>query len=125
MTNQKDTIIQQTIIEELGLQKLSEEEKVKIMVDFLELVLKRLYMETMDKLSQEDQQELMKMLEEKENQEKVEVFLRSRINDYDEFVKKIVEDLKDELKEDIASLGENKTEELKEDMGINTTPTTS
>jgi hypothetical protein len=32
-------------------------------------------------------------------------FLRGKISDYDEFVKKVVSDLKDELKEDIASFG--------------------
>lgn len=102
---EKNTILQQTIVDELGLGNLPEEGKAKILVDLLELVLKRLYMETMDKLSTEDQQELMKMLEEKSDQEKIESFLRSKITDYDEFVKKVVIELKDELKEDIASFG--------------------
>jgi hypothetical protein len=64
MTAQK-TIMQETIVEELGLGDLPEEQKAKVLVDLLELVLKRLYMETMDKLTQEDQQVLMKMLDEK------------------------------------------------------------
>lgn len=102
---EKNTILQQTIIDELGLGDLPEERKAQILVDLLELVLKRLYMETMDRLTKEDQQELMKMLEEKSDQEKVESFLRSKISDYDEFVKKVVSELKDELKEDIASFG--------------------
>ncbi|MDP1845569.1 MAG: DUF5663 domain-containing protein [Candidatus Moranbacteria bacterium] len=104
---EKNTILQQTIIDELGLGDLPEERKAQILVDLLELVLKRLYMETMDRLTKEDQQELMKMLEEKSDQEKVESFLRSKISDYDEFVKKVVSELKDELKEDIASFGKN------------------
>lgn len=104
MTN-KDTILQQTIVDELGLSDLPEERKAKILVDLLELVLKRLYMETMDKLTQEDQRELMKMLEEKAEPDKVEAFLREKISGYEEFVKKVVSDLKDELKEDIASFG--------------------
>lgn len=104
MTTQ-NTIMQETIVEELGLGDLPEERKAKILVDLLELVLKRLYMETMDKLTQEDQQALMKMLEEKGEADKVEEFLRGKISDYDEFVKKVVSDLKDELKEDIASFG--------------------
>ena len=111
MTTQT-TIMQQTIIEELGLEDLPEETKAKALVDLLELVLKRLYMETMDKLTQEDQQELMKMLEEKAEPDQVEKFLREKISDYDEFVKKVVSDLKDELKEDIASFG-NTTGEQK------------
>ena len=76
----QNTILQQTIVDELGLSDLPEEKKAKILVDLLELVLKRLYMETMDKLTQEDQQELMKMLEEKAGSDKVEVFLREKIS---------------------------------------------
>ncbi|TSA45945.1 hypothetical protein D4R51_01010 [bacterium] len=101
----QETILQQTIVDELGLGDLPEERKAQILVDLLELVLKRLYMETMDKLTKEEQQELMNMLEEKADQEKIESFLRSKITDYDEFVKKVVSELKDELKEDIASFG--------------------
>lgn len=103
---QKTTIIQQTIVDELGLGDLSEERKAKMLVDLLELVLKRLYMETMDKLSKDDQEQLMKMIEEKADQEKVEAYLREKINGYDSFVKGVVEELKDELKEDIASFGD-------------------
>lgn len=102
---EKNTILQQTIVDELGLGDLPEERKAQILVDLLELVLKRLYMETMDKLTKEDQQELMNMLEKKADQEKVETFLRSKITNYDEFVKKVVSELKDELKEDIESFG--------------------
>jgi len=101
----QNTIMQETIVEELGLGDLPEEQKAKVLVDLLELVLKRLYMETMDKLTQEDQQELMKMLEEKAESDKVEAFLREKISGYDEFVKKVVSDLKDELKEDVDSFG--------------------
>lgn len=110
---EKNTILQQTIVDELGLGDLPEERKAQILVDLLELVLKRLYMETMDKLTKEEQQELMNMLEEKADQEKIESFLRSKITDYDEFVKKVVSELKDELKEDIASFGEKVPSENK------------
>jgi len=100
-----ETILQQTIVDELGLGDVPEERKAKILVDLLELVLKRLYMETMDKLTKEDQQELMKMLDEKAEAEKIEAFLRGKIEDYNEFVKKVISSLKDELKEDTASFG--------------------
>lgn len=109
----QNTIMQQTIIDELGLGDLPEEKKAQVLVDLLELVLKRLYMETMDRLAKEDQQALMEMLEEKGEPDKVEAFLREKISDYDEFVKKVVGDLKDELKEDIASFGNE--DEAKED----------
>ncbi len=97
--------MQETIVEELGLTDLPEEQKSKVLVNLLELVLKRLYMETMDKLSPEDQKELMKIIDEKGEPDRIEKFLREKISDYDEFVKKVVSDLKDELKEDIAGFG--------------------
>ena len=48
---------------------------------------------------------LDKVLEEKTESDQVEKFLREKIIDYEEFVKNVVSDLKDELKEDIASFG--------------------
>jgi hypothetical protein len=71
---EKNTILQQTIVDELGLGNLPEERQAQVLVDLLELVLKRLYMETMDKLTQEDQQELTGMLEEKADKRKWKLF---------------------------------------------------
>ena len=98
MTN-KETILQQTIIEELGLQELPQEKKEELLVKIGEVVMKRIYLDTMERLEKEDQEKLIDIME--KNPEGVEAFLKEKISDYEEFVKKTVDDFKDELKEDM------------------------
>ncbi|MDI6778201.1 MAG: DUF5663 domain-containing protein [Patescibacteria group bacterium] len=98
MTN-KDTILQQTIIEELGLQDLPREKQEGLLVKIGEVVMKRIYLETMESLEKEDQEKLVDMME--KNPEGIEAFLKEKIPNYEEFVKKVVDNFKGELKEDM------------------------
>src|SRR4030042_5886669 len=98
MTN-KNTILQQTMIEELGLAELPKEKQEELLVKIGEVVMKRIYLDTMERLEKEDQEKLIDLME--KNPEGVEDFLKEKIPDYEEFVKKIVEDFKKELKEDM------------------------
>ena len=108
MTNQKDTIIQQTIIEELGLSELPQEKQEELLAKIGEVLIKRIYLETMERLEKEDQEKLVDMME--KNPDSIEAFLAEKIPNYEEFVKSIIDNFK---------------QELKEDMGINTTPAAS
>lgn len=96
---EKNTILQQTIIEELGLAELSQEKQEELLVKIGEVVMKRIYLETMERLEKEDQEKLIDLME--KNPEGVEVFLSEKIPDYEEFVKKTVDNFKTELKEDM------------------------
>jgi len=95
----KDTILQQTIIEELGLQDLPQEKQEELLVKIGEVVMKRIYLETMEGLEKPDQEKLVDMMD--KNPDGIEVFLKEKISNYDEFVKKVVDDFKGELKEDM------------------------
>ncbi len=95
----KDTILQQNIIEELGLQALPEEEQAEFLFKMTEAVLKRIYVDTVEKLGEEDRSELMKLIDSNAEAEQIEEFLKGKIENYDEFVKKTVEDFKNQLKE--------------------------
>jgi hypothetical protein len=95
----KDTILQQTIIEELGLQDLPQERQEELLGKVGEVVMKRIYLETMEKLEKDNQEKLIDIME--KNPDKVEVFLAEKIPDYEEFVKKIVDDFRKEMKEDM------------------------
>jgi hypothetical protein len=101
------TILQQTIIEELGLAELSQEKQEELLVKIGEVVLKKIYLETMERLEKEDQEKLVDIME--KNPEGVEVFLKEKFPDYEEFVKKIVDDFKTELKEDMGIEGNLKS----------------
>ena len=98
MPNQ-NTILQQTIIEELGLQDLPQEKQEQLLVKIGEVVIKRIYLETMENLEKPDQEKLVDMME--KNPDGIEAFLKEKIPNYDEFVKKIVDDFKGEMKEDM------------------------
>lgn len=98
MTNQ-NTILQQTIIEELGLQDLPKEKQEELLVKIGEVVLKRIYLDTMERLEKEDQEKLVDLME--KNPDDVEKFLTEKIPDYENFVKNVVDNFKSELKEDM------------------------
>jgi hypothetical protein len=98
MTDQS-TVLKQTIIEELGLGDLPQEKQDELMTQIGEVVMKRIYLETMETLEKEDQEKLVDLME--KDPEGVEVFLREKISDYDNFVKKVVDEFKAELKEDM------------------------
>jgi hypothetical protein len=95
----QNTVLKQTIIEELGLQSLPQEKQEELMAQIGEVVMKRIYLETMESLEKEDQEKLIDLMEKKP--EEAESFLREKIPDYDNFVKKVVDDFKAELVEDM------------------------
>ena len=98
MTDQ-NTILKQTIIEELGLGDLPQEKQDELMTQIGEVVMKRIYLETMETLEKEDQEKLVDLME--KTPDGVETYLREKIPDYDNFVKKVVDEFKAELKEDM------------------------
>lgn len=107
----QDTILQQSIIEELGLQNLPKEKQEEILVQMTEVLLKKIYLETFEQLGEGDREEMAKMLESEAEPEKVEAFLHTKIDDYDGFVKKIVEDFNEEMKKTSVDMEEIKDEE--------------
>jgi hypothetical protein len=87
------------IIEELGLGELPQEKQEELLVKIGEVVMKRVYLNTMERLERADQDRLIDIMD--KNPDQVETFLTAKIPDYEEFVKKIVEDFKREMKEDM------------------------
>jgi len=95
MTNE----IQEKLIDELGLADLPAEKKDQLIIKMTEVVLKRIFLETMEKLTDSDQDEYTKMIDDNVESEKLEEFLRSRITGYEDMVTKIVADFMKEMKE--------------------------
>jgi hypothetical protein len=52
--------VQKTIIDELGLSDLPEDKKEQLVLKMTEAVLKRIFLETMEKLSEKEQEEYAK-----------------------------------------------------------------
>lgn len=91
--------MQQTIIDELGLGSLPQQKQEELLVKIGEVVMKRIYLETMENLEKEDQEKLVDLMD--NSPDGIEAFLKEKFPDYDDFVKKVVEEFKKEMKEDM------------------------
>ena len=105
----QDTILQKTIIEELGMQNISQEQQEELLAKMGDVLFKRVLLETLETLSEEDQKIFGEMVDAKKSAEEVEEFLKSKIENYDEFVKKVSDDFRKELtgikEEELAKAG--------------------
>lgn len=94
--------IQKTLMEELGLSDLPRDKQEELIIKMTEVLLKRIFLETMEKLDDSGKEEYEKIMESgKATPEQMEEFLKSKIKNYDELVQKIVDEFKEEMKGDI------------------------
>lgn len=93
---------QKTLAEEMGLGGLSQDKQEELLVRMTEVLLKRIFLETLEKLSEDDQEAYSKMIDAGAEPQEIENFLKEKISNYDEMVKKIVDDFKEEMKKDLA-----------------------
>jgi len=97
--NQNPSKIRETIMKELGLEKLPQEKQEELLVKMGEVILKKMFLETVEKLDEDGRKHFEKMLNNKSTPEEIEEFLKVKIPDYDKILEKIVGDLKEELKQ--------------------------
>ncbi len=97
----KDNI--NNIIKEFGLETLPAEEQKEIISRMTESLIKRIIVDTLGKLSDENIKKFEE-LQENASQEELDTFLKSNIDNYEQVVQKTIEEFKDEMKESIASL---------------------
>ncbi|MFA5961856.1 MAG: DUF5663 domain-containing protein [Parcubacteria group bacterium] len=96
MTDQAQ--LQKELLEELGLSSLPEDKQEEILIKMTEVLLKRIFVETMEKLSETDREAYEKMVDEKNDPEKIGEFLKEKVVNYDEMVQKIIIAFKEEMK---------------------------
>ena len=96
MENQET--IQKKLMDELGLANLPTDKQEKLMVRMTEVVLRRIFEETMQRLTEAEQKEYTKLVDDDVPPEQLEAFLQEKITHYDEVVQKIVTDFKEEMK---------------------------
>ena len=89
--------IQKSLLEEMGLSNIPQEKQEELVMKMTEVLLKKIFLETIGRLKEKDQDEYAKMIEEKSSPEAVEKFLKEKISDYDEVFEKIVADFKSEM----------------------------
>ena len=86
------------IMQYLGLSKLSQDKQDEILSKIGEIILKKIFIETVDKLQEEDREEFEKMLKEGSDVGTIENFLNTKIENYDMIIGKIVEEIREDIK---------------------------
>ena len=74
-----DKKINETLIKELGINNLPEDKQAQIITKMTEVLLKKIFVETMDKLGEQGVEEYEKMLEKNASPEEMEEFFKSKI----------------------------------------------
>ena len=90
--------IQKTLVEELGLADLPQDKQEQLIIKMTEVLLKRIFLETMEKMDDQGREEYEKLVNEGVTPEKMEEFLKSKIQNYEAMVQKVIEDFKAEMK---------------------------
>ncbi len=96
------TSIKKDIAKELGLEVLPREEQEKILNDMAEALLRRVFLETFERLEESDREALLEMLDADAETEKVEKFIQEKIPDYNAIVEKVMNDFKEGIKGSMA-----------------------
>lgn len=85
------------LIKDLGIDTLSQDKQNDLIIKMTEVLLKRIFLETMDKLGEQGREEYEKITEGEVTPEQMETFFRNNIKDYDKMVEEIIEDFKTEM----------------------------
>jgi len=89
--------IQKTLADELGLSNLPEDKQQEIIIKMTEIILKRIFLETMEKLDEKGRNEYEKLVDGGATPDQIEEFLKSKISNYEEMVEKVVADFRQEM----------------------------
>lgn len=98
MSQKNQDKIKEDIMQYLGLNKLSQDKQDEILSKIGEIILKKIFIETVDKLGEADRMEFEKMLKEGSDADKIEKFLNTKIENYDMIISRIVEEVKNDIK---------------------------
>ena len=85
------------ILEILGLSNLPREKQQELTDKITEVILKRIFLETCNRLDDDDMEEYSKLIESGGPPQRLEEFLYSKIPDYDKMAKEVIENFRMEM----------------------------
>lgn len=85
------------LIKDLGIDTLSQDKQNELIIKMTEVLLKRIFLETMEKLGEQGREEYERMTEGEILPEQVEAFFKEKIQNYDEMILNVVEEFKNEM----------------------------
>ncbi len=98
--------IKDNLISQLGLDDLSQEKKIELMMKWGDIVQKDIIMRVLKELPEEDKAELDKLLAiQGENFKEIYKFLEGKMPNLDDIVKEEIEKFREEIKDSAKKLG--------------------
>lgn len=90
--------IEADLIESLALSGLSKEKQEELLAKMLQALLRRIFMDTMERLGEQGMDEYEALIEKKPTEAEVGQFLEEHIPNYVEFVNGVVDQFKKDIK---------------------------
>lgn len=87
----------QQLVKDLGIDTLSQDKQNELIIKMTEVLLKRIFLETMEKLGENGREEYERMTEGEVIPEQVEAFFKEKISNYDEMVQNVIDEFKEEM----------------------------
>ena len=100
MTHEKLSYLhlqRQNFIEELGLKGLPEEKQTGLFTTMTESILKRITIRVLEQLSKKEKKEF-DQVRETADPDKINEFLREKIDNYDQMLQEVISEFKEEMK---------------------------
>lgn len=94
--------LKKELIEEFHLDGLPAEKQEALLEKIGEALLKRIFVETVEKMGESNAEEYEKMIDREATQEEFEVFFENKIPGYNIFVRGVVTKFKEEMAEGVA-----------------------
>ncbi|MEI7621132.1 MAG: DUF5663 domain-containing protein [Candidatus Moraniibacteriota bacterium] len=94
-TAQNKALLQ--LVKDLGIDNLPQDQQQQLIIKMTEVLLKRIFLETMERLGEQGRQEYEKMSEGEIEPEQVAEFFKEKIRNYDEMVENIVTEFRAEM----------------------------
>ncbi|MFA5993799.1 MAG: DUF5663 domain-containing protein [Parcubacteria group bacterium] len=97
MDMQEQNNLKTQLISDMGLENLPMEKQEALLMRMMEVVLKRIFVETIAKLSEKDGEEYMAMIEKNMMPEELEAYVREKIPRYEELVLEVTRQFREEM----------------------------
>lgn len=88
------------LADDLGFGKLDETRKNELITQMGEALLKRILLETFDRLGEGGTKEYDELIDRNGSQEEITAFLKGRIPDYEDMIMKVVTEFKEQMKQE-------------------------
>ena len=90
--------IQENLMAELGLESLPLEKQQELAAKMTEVILGKIFLETLKKLKETDQKIYRQMAKEGKSSEEIDKFLEEKIPNYEQMIIELITNFKEEIK---------------------------